>query len=56
VDLLRSIDSGELAPDALVVAYRDTANGKKTRFSMAAPDSTVGLGLLARAAWLINQS
>lgn len=56
IDLLRDIDGGKVRLDALVIAYRENDDeGKRTRFSMAAPDSSVGLGLLSRAAWMINE-
>lgn len=56
IDLLRRIDAGEANLDALVIAYRETNDaGLRTRFSMVAPDSATGLGLLARASWMINE-
>lgn len=55
INLLREIDRGEADVDALVIAYRQAAeDGQRTRFTMACPNLVTGLGLVSRAAWLMN--
>lgn len=51
ISMLREIDSGEIQPDAMIVAYRLPEGGgnflNMTCFS--APDADVALGILMRA-------
>lgn len=51
VQLLRRIDAGEVAPDALVIAYRMKAPDGSicTDFSASSPDIHATLGLLEAA-------
>jgi hypothetical protein len=45
--VLRMIDSGEIDPDALVVAWSERRDGKRHgRFYQATPDPLISLGLL----------
>lgn len=46
VNLLREIDRGEVAPDTLVIAFRDQG---LTRFRMACHDGATAVGVLELA-------
>lgn len=46
INILRQIDSGEIAPTALVVSWDDKRNGK-CGWSASSPDNITTLGLLA---------
>lgn len=56
IDLLRRIDSGDLAVGAMVVCYSELEEGKHafTRFSAAYTDFPSTLGLLNRVAFMLN--
>ncbi|MGL5734197.1 MAG: hypothetical protein ACRCYS_04950 [Beijerinckiaceae bacterium] len=58
ISVLRDIDAGAIAPDALIISYRlPTPDGiGSTSFVMASPDPLVCLGLLARSAFRIQMS
>lgn len=48
IDLLRSIDSGEVKPDALVIGWRDKlpSGATQTRYSIASPDYHTAMGVI----------
>jgi hypothetical protein len=47
VKVLRMIDSGEISPDVLVVAYGQHVEGKRTgHFWQSTPDGMLSLGLM----------
>ncbi len=58
VSVLREIDRGEIAPDALVVVHRQkmAPGDTRTRHSVSSPDMHVTLGLLARAMFTIQEN
>lgn len=51
IELLRRIDSGEVAPEALFVAFRtrDQAQDGYTSYSVSSPDYVTTLGLVHAA-------
>lgn len=51
ISVLRDIDSGEIAPDALVVVHRTVTKPGTTdsAYEAASPDLQTSLGLLAQA-------
>lgn len=56
---LRELDTGEIKPEALIIVWREQHLTNKaqtfTCYSTAAPDMHVVLGMLARAAYQINE-
>lgn len=56
IDLLRRIDGGEKIDALVVIARQQNEDGSATRFTMATPDLVTALGLMSRAAWMMNGS
>lgn len=50
ISILRDIDEGKVAPDALICIYRERGDDGSTRthFAAASPDIHTSLGLLTR--------
>lgn len=56
IEMLRSIDSGKTAPNAMVICYREEVDGENfSRFMSACPDGLVAQGLLSRTIWHMNE-
>lgn len=54
IQMLRDIDNGIIAPDALVVSFREKLDqGFRTNFCAACPDSSVLLALLEQTKFRI---
>lgn len=54
IQMLRDIDSGAIAPDALIVSFREKLEtGFRTNFCAACPDSGVMLALLEQTKFRI---
>jgi hypothetical protein len=56
IDMLRSIDSGEFKPDALVIAWRWSPEPGVicSSYSNACPDGSTALGLMTRVLYRLN--
>lgn len=56
LEMLRMIDAGEAAPDALIICFSESVGPgqRKTAFRQSSPDNLVSLGLLARTTALIS--
>lgn len=56
IALLRSIDKGEIKPNALIAVWGEIgADGRgRIDFNVSAPNICVTLGLLSRAAYRVN--
>lgn len=54
IQMLRDIDSGVIAPDAMIVSFREKVErGFRTSFSAACPDSGVMIALLEQTKFRI---
>lgn len=54
IAVLRDLDAGKNI-DAVVISYREVVGEERnTYFAMSSPDCLTGLGLLSRAAHMIN--
>jgi hypothetical protein len=56
IDVLRTLDRGEIEVSSLIVVFNVLEKGKhdRTSYTSASPDIPTTLGLLARAAYLVN--
>ena len=58
IDVLRMIDSGEIAPSTLIVCYRDRNDNDDIAmpgFRVASPDPLLTLGMLSHIAYRISR-